>query len=154
MHAARSFFPETGASMFDYAKMKKKRFKDRDEVRAIDAQRKAHIAAQNAPKTAPTAATYVTADEAADHLSRMANEAQPAAAATEFALAAASKLISANAETTSPTETATAASLEVPANWRDLNWPQTRDLATKIAGREPNSRAEARALIAAHANKG
>jgi hypothetical protein len=140
--------------MFDYSKLndysKRKRGKNRDEVRAIDAQRKAHIAAQNAPKIIEStplplpglpdhvrvvkahtgaAPAYVTADEAVAHLS--------AAPATMEGIIR-------------PFESA----IEVPANWRDLNWPQTRDLAAKIVGRDPASRSEARAILAAHANKG
>jgi hypothetical protein len=195
--------------MFDYSKLndysKRKRGKNRDEVRAIDAQRKAHIAAQNAPKTAPikeilspdTAAltAAATADalkafmpgvadaaeiaaqnapkvalrqitepseaqwQAAEDLSlservsSAVNEAVPPRAATST-LDTTVGGPAANSYVNASDAAALLERIEVPANWRDLNWPLTRDLAAKIVGRDPASRSEARAILAAHANKG
>jgi hypothetical protein len=56
--------------------------------------------------------------------------------------------VSAIAETQSP-------SARIPANWRELKWPEMRDLAASLAGvTEIRSRAEARIIIECNLSSG
>jgi hypothetical protein len=117
-------------TMQDYSALKRKN-KLRSDWREIDAIRKAHIEAQISK---PTKIEYsLTAAKAS---------APPKPTAQETLIP--SKPVALN-----PGEIP-----KVPENWRDLSWPDVRDMAHALAGREPKSRAEARAIVAAHAPKG
>lgn len=116
--------------MFDYSTIRTAKAEKKQHWREIDAVRKAHIGALNASKGTPIRAVPQVARPAPikQGIVQRRPPAQP-----------------------QPTSAA-AAIVEIPDSWKDLNWPDTRDLAQKIVGPdyELKSRAEARAIIAAH----
>ncbi len=128
--------------MMDYSVLRNAKAEKKQHWREINEIRKAHIDSQNAANGTPTHVFVKPPPQPAPKEGLVQRKAAQAVTQTKLA-------------TPAPAGAATATSasiIVIPDNWKDLNWPDTRDLAQKIVGpnHELKSRAEARTIIAAH----
>lgn len=131
----------------DYSILRKQRRMQRLAERGrIDAERRAHIENQTSQKPKPPG-HYVKNPE-------INNQDKPKAPDKPKPKVTLSKVVSEDLPKQPPFIRDADGKPQVPTNWRELTWPYLRDLAQAlVGGRELTSRAEARAVVAAHAPK-